>query len=89
VVSSRVVALGGQIGAEAPPQIGVVRLGVLLAHGDARGVMDDGVLADMLVFAAAEALQRAATTVPEPQWLSGQMLDTGRNTGPRCTRPPG
>jgi hypothetical protein len=39
VVSSRVVALGGQIGAEAPRQIGVVRLGVLLAHRDARRVM--------------------------------------------------
>jgi hypothetical protein len=57
-----------------PLQIGVIRLGVLLAHRDAPGVMDDGVLTDMLIFAAAatHALLRPATTGPEPQWLSGQ-----------------
>jgi hypothetical protein len=56
-----------------PLQIGVIRLGVLLAHRDAPGVMDDGVLTDMLIFAAAatEALLGPATTGPEPQWLSG------------------
>jgi hypothetical protein len=58
-----------------PLQIGVIRLGVLLAHRDAPGVMDDGVLTDMLVFAAAatEALLGPAATGPKPQWLSGQI----------------
>jgi hypothetical protein len=58
-----------------PLQIGVIRLGVLLAHRDAPGVMDDGVLTDMLAFAAAatEALLGPATTGPNPQWVSGQI----------------
>jgi hypothetical protein len=58
-----------------PLQIGVIRLGVLLAHRDAPGVMDDGVLTDMLVFAAAatESLLGPATSGAEPQWLPGQM----------------
>jgi len=57
-----------------PLQIGVIRLGVLLAHRDAPGVMDDGVLSDMLIFAAAatDALLGPATTGPGPQWLSRQ-----------------
>ena len=45
-----------------PLQIGVIRIGVLLAQRDAPGVMDDGMLTDMLAFAgvATEALLGSA-----------------------------
>ena len=58
-----------------PLQIGVIRIGVLLAQRDAPGVMDDGMLTDMLAFAGAatEALLGPAGTGPEPQWLAGQQ----------------
>jgi len=58
----------------APLQIGVIRLGVLLAHRDAPGLMDDGVLSDLLVFAGAatDALLGPAMAGSQPQWLSGR-----------------
>jgi hypothetical protein len=58
-----------------PLQIGVIRLGVLLAHRDAPGVMNEGVLTDMLVLAAAatEALLGPVATGPVPRWLFGQL----------------
>lgn len=36
-----------------PLQGGAIRIGVLLAHRDAQGPMDGGMLADLLVFAHA------------------------------------
>lgn len=58
-----------------PLQIGVIRLGVLLAHRDAAGPMEGVALSDMLVFAhaATEALLGAATARLEPQWLSDRL----------------
>ena len=57
----------------APLQIGVIRIGVLLAQRDAPGLMDDRMLTDMLAFAGAatEALLGPASAGPE--WLSGQQ----------------
>jgi hypothetical protein len=57
-----------------PLQIGVIRVGVLLAHRDAAGPMDDGILADLLVFAhaATDALLGGAAAGPQPAWLSDQ-----------------
>jgi hypothetical protein len=66
--------LGVRAAFAVPLQIGVIRLGVLLAYRDAPGLMDSGTLTDILVFAGAatEALLGPAAAGPEPQWLSDQ-----------------
>ena len=66
--------LGVQAIFAVPLQIGVIRLGVLLAHRDAPGTMSDGALADLLVFASAATgvLLGPPTGRTEPQWLSDQ-----------------
>jgi hypothetical protein len=58
-----------------PLQIGAIRIGVLMAQRDAPGVMDDGMLSDMLAFAGAatEVLLGPVGTGPEPQWLASQQ----------------
>jgi hypothetical protein len=55
-----------------PLQIGVIRLGVVLAHRDAPGTMSSAALADLLVFASAAtgALLGPLTDGPEPRWAS-------------------
>jgi hypothetical protein len=55
-----------------PLQIGVIRLGVVLAHRDAAGMISRAALADLLVFAGAAtgALLGPFTDGPEPQWVS-------------------
>jgi hypothetical protein len=57
-----------------PLQIGVIRLGVVLAHRDAPGLMSGAAVADLLVFAGAatEALLGPLTNGPEPPWVSEQ-----------------
>jgi hypothetical protein len=57
-----------------PLQIGVIRLGVVLAHRDAPGMINRAALADLLVFAGAAtgALLGPFTDGPEPQWVSEQ-----------------
>ena len=57
-----------------PLQVGVIRLGVVLAHRDAPGAMSGVALADLLVFAsvATGALLGPLTDGPEPQWVSQQ-----------------
>jgi hypothetical protein len=57
-----------------PLQIGVIRLGVVLAHRDASGMISRAALADLLVFAGAAtgALLGPFTDGPEPQWVSEQ-----------------
>src|ERR1700722_2518068 len=57
-----------------PLQIGVIRLGVVLAHRDAPGMMSGAAVADLLVFASAatEALLGPLTNGPEPPWVSEQ-----------------
>jgi hypothetical protein len=52
-----------------PLQLGLIRLSVLLAHTDAPGPMDCGMLADLLVFAdaATEALPGSVAARSEPQ----------------------
>jgi hypothetical protein len=57
-----------------PLQIGAIRVGVLLAQRDAPGLMDSGVLTDLLVFASAatDALLGSAPGDSGPLWLSGQ-----------------
>jgi hypothetical protein len=57
-----------------PLQIGAIRVGVLVAQRDAPGLMDGGVLTDLLVFAGAatDALLGSVTGSSEPRWLSGQ-----------------
>jgi hypothetical protein len=67
----------------APLQIGVIRIGVLLAQRDAPGVMDDRMLTDMLAFAGAatEALLGPAGAGPDPQWLSGYRAEVHQATG--------
>jgi hypothetical protein len=57
-----------------PLQIGVIRLGVVLAHRDEPGMMSGAALADLLVFASAAtgALLGPLTGGPEPRWLSEQ-----------------
>ena len=56
-----------------PLQIGAIRVGVLVAQRDVPGLMDGGVLTDLLVFAGAatEALLGPVTGSSEPRWLSG------------------
>jgi hypothetical protein len=57
-----------------PLQIGAIRVGVLLAQRDAPGLVDGGVLTDMLVFAdaATGALLGSGTDGSGPRWLSDQ-----------------
>jgi hypothetical protein len=57
-----------------PLQIGAIRVGVLVAQRGAPGLLDGGVLTDLLVFAGAatDALLRSVTGSSEPRWLSGQ-----------------
>jgi len=57
-----------------PLQIGVIRLGVVLAHRDAPGMLSGAALADFLVFASAatRALLGPLANGPEPQWVSEQ-----------------
>jgi hypothetical protein len=58
----------------APLQVGVIRLGVVLAHRDAPGMMSSAALADLLVFASAAtgALLGPLSDDPKPQWVSIQ-----------------
>jgi hypothetical protein len=57
-----------------PLQIGAIRVGVLLAQRDAPGLLDGGVLTDLLVFAGAatDALLGSVPGDSGPLWLSGQ-----------------
>ncbi len=59
----------------APLQIGVIRLGVLLAHRDAPGMLSGAALSDLLAFtsAATGALLGPLSDGPEPQWVSDQV----------------
>lgn len=68
------LALGVRAVFAAPLQVGVIRLGVVLAHRDAPGMMRNAALVDLLVFASAAtgALLGHLADGPEPQWVSEQ-----------------
>jgi hypothetical protein len=70
-----------------PLQIGVIRLGVVLGHRDAPGMLSRAALADLLVFASAAtgALLGPLTDGPKPQWVpeqtSGYRAEVHQATG--------
>jgi hypothetical protein len=87
VFTAAALELGVRAVFAVPLQIGVIRLGILLAHRDAPGLMDAGTLADMLVFAGAatDALLGPAAAGSQPQWLfdqrSGYRAEVHQATG--------
>jgi hypothetical protein len=55
-----------------PLQIGAIRLGILQAHRDAAGPLDDGVLVDLLALAGAATDALLADGRGAPGWLPDQ-----------------